>query len=231
MSGACRSSRRAGARSTDPWTQQPQPKCGFVLVGSDGSIASYDYDDYRHAADAEEPGAHQGAGRRRCRRAGAPRSSTCSPASTTARRSPVRSTRRSASSASASSTAPSSRLADEMHRRAGRHERARPRRLRAEDRRRGGSRRARPALPAADAEDLPAADRAGRRRRHLGRASRRLSGDGARRGGHLQPHALQGRGAGATSIFPSAEATGDIDGTLTRDDIEVVDITPHPAER
>jgi predicted dehydrogenase len=31
---------------TDPWTQQPQPKCGFVLVGSHGSISSYDYDDH-----------------------------------------------------------------------------------------------------------------------------------------------------------------------------------------
>ncbi len=31
---------------TDPWTQQPQPKCGFVLVGTDGNISSYDYDDY-----------------------------------------------------------------------------------------------------------------------------------------------------------------------------------------
>jgi glucose-fructose oxidoreductase len=31
---------------TDPWTQQPQPKCGFVLVGTDGSISSYDYDDH-----------------------------------------------------------------------------------------------------------------------------------------------------------------------------------------
>ena len=31
---------------TDPWTQQPQPKCGFVLVGTDGSIASYDYDQF-----------------------------------------------------------------------------------------------------------------------------------------------------------------------------------------
>ena len=31
---------------TDPWTQQTQPKCGFVLVGSDGSISSYDYDDF-----------------------------------------------------------------------------------------------------------------------------------------------------------------------------------------
>jgi glucose-fructose oxidoreductase len=31
---------------TDPWTQQPQPKCGFVLVGTDGSISSYDYDGF-----------------------------------------------------------------------------------------------------------------------------------------------------------------------------------------
>ena len=31
---------------TDPWTLQPQPKCGFVLVGSDGTIASYDYEDH-----------------------------------------------------------------------------------------------------------------------------------------------------------------------------------------
>jgi len=31
---------------TDPWTQQPQPKCGFVLVGGDGTISSYDYDDH-----------------------------------------------------------------------------------------------------------------------------------------------------------------------------------------
>ncbi len=29
---------------TDPWTHQPQPKCGFVLVGSEGTISSYDYD-------------------------------------------------------------------------------------------------------------------------------------------------------------------------------------------
>jgi predicted dehydrogenase len=31
---------------TDPWVTQPQPKCGFVLVGSDGTIASYDYEDH-----------------------------------------------------------------------------------------------------------------------------------------------------------------------------------------
>ncbi len=29
---------------TDPWTHQPQPKCGFVVVGTKGTIASYDYE-------------------------------------------------------------------------------------------------------------------------------------------------------------------------------------------
>ena len=29
---------------TDPWTTQPQPQCGFVIVGSQGTISSYDYD-------------------------------------------------------------------------------------------------------------------------------------------------------------------------------------------
>jgi predicted dehydrogenase len=29
---------------TDPWTHQPQPKCGFVICGSDGTIACYDYE-------------------------------------------------------------------------------------------------------------------------------------------------------------------------------------------
>jgi glucose-fructose oxidoreductase len=29
---------------TDPWTHQPQPRCGFVLVGTHGTISSYDYD-------------------------------------------------------------------------------------------------------------------------------------------------------------------------------------------
>ena len=31
--------------------------------------------------------------------------------------------------------------------------------------------------------------------------------------------------------FPAAQATDDVAGTLTRDDIDVVDLTPHPAER
>ena len=30
---------------TDPWTLQPQPKCGFVIVGSEGTISSYDYEE------------------------------------------------------------------------------------------------------------------------------------------------------------------------------------------
>ncbi len=29
---------------TDPWIAQPQPKCGFVLKGEDGTLASYDYE-------------------------------------------------------------------------------------------------------------------------------------------------------------------------------------------
>jgi predicted dehydrogenase len=29
---------------SDPWTYQPQPKCGFVIVGRDGSISSYDFE-------------------------------------------------------------------------------------------------------------------------------------------------------------------------------------------
>jgi glucose-fructose oxidoreductase len=29
---------------SDPWTQQPQPKCGFVIVGTEGTLSSYDYE-------------------------------------------------------------------------------------------------------------------------------------------------------------------------------------------
>ena len=31
---------------TDPWTHQPNPRCGFVLVGQHGTIASWDYSDH-----------------------------------------------------------------------------------------------------------------------------------------------------------------------------------------
>ncbi len=30
---------------SDPWTHQPQPKCGFVIRGTEGTISSYDYED------------------------------------------------------------------------------------------------------------------------------------------------------------------------------------------
>ena len=43
---------------TDPWTHQPQPKCGFVLVGSDGTIASYDYADHVTVQTRARPEAH-----------------------------------------------------------------------------------------------------------------------------------------------------------------------------
>jgi glucose-fructose oxidoreductase len=29
---------------TDPWTHQPQPKCGFVICGTEGTVSSYDYE-------------------------------------------------------------------------------------------------------------------------------------------------------------------------------------------
>jgi glucose-fructose oxidoreductase len=29
---------------SDPWTQQPQPKCGFVVVGTEGTLSSYDFE-------------------------------------------------------------------------------------------------------------------------------------------------------------------------------------------
>ena len=29
---------------TDPWTHQPQPKCGFVICGTRGTISAYDYE-------------------------------------------------------------------------------------------------------------------------------------------------------------------------------------------
>jgi predicted dehydrogenase len=41
---------------TDPWTHQPQPKCGFVVVGSEGTIASYDYEPTVRVQDRQHPG-------------------------------------------------------------------------------------------------------------------------------------------------------------------------------
>lgn len=30
---------------TDPWVHQPQPKCGFEIVGTEGTLTSYDYEE------------------------------------------------------------------------------------------------------------------------------------------------------------------------------------------
>jgi glucose-fructose oxidoreductase len=40
---------------TDPWTLQPQPKCGFVIVGTDGTISSYDFEPYIGLQTRAEP--------------------------------------------------------------------------------------------------------------------------------------------------------------------------------
>ena len=44
---------------SDPWTLQPQPKCGFVIAGTDGTISSYDYDDYVTVQTRRKPVAHR----------------------------------------------------------------------------------------------------------------------------------------------------------------------------
>ncbi len=40
---------------TDPWTHQPQPKCGFVFVGESGTISAYDYETSIRLQDASHP--------------------------------------------------------------------------------------------------------------------------------------------------------------------------------
>jgi len=44
---------------TDPWTTQPQPKCGFVITGTEGTISSYDYDDYVTVQSRKKPVSHR----------------------------------------------------------------------------------------------------------------------------------------------------------------------------
>ena len=43
---------------TDPWTIQPQPKCGFVFVGTQGTIASWDYGDHLTVQTRDRPEPH-----------------------------------------------------------------------------------------------------------------------------------------------------------------------------
>ena len=40
---------------TDPWTNQPWPRCGFVITGTDGTIASWDYGDVVHLQTRAHP--------------------------------------------------------------------------------------------------------------------------------------------------------------------------------
>lgn len=43
---------------TDPWTHQPQPKCGFVIVGSEGTVSSYDYETTIRVQTRHDPAGH-----------------------------------------------------------------------------------------------------------------------------------------------------------------------------
>lgn len=40
---------------SDPWVHQPQPKCGFVLRGTEGTISSYDYEPTIRVQTRERP--------------------------------------------------------------------------------------------------------------------------------------------------------------------------------
>jgi glucose-fructose oxidoreductase len=44
---------------TDPWTLQPQPKCGFVVVGTGGTISSYDFEPVVRVQTAARPEIHE----------------------------------------------------------------------------------------------------------------------------------------------------------------------------
>ena len=44
---------------TDPWTTQTQPKCGFELIGTDGTISSYDYEKFIRVQTRQQPEAHE----------------------------------------------------------------------------------------------------------------------------------------------------------------------------
>jgi glucose-fructose oxidoreductase len=44
---------------TDPWTTQPQPKCGFVIAGTEGTISNYDYADHVTVQTRRKPVAYR----------------------------------------------------------------------------------------------------------------------------------------------------------------------------
>lgn len=43
---------------TDPWNIQPQPRCGFVIAGTEGTVSSYDYDDFVTVQTRRKPTPH-----------------------------------------------------------------------------------------------------------------------------------------------------------------------------
>lgn len=44
---------------SDPWVLQPQPKCGFVLVGSEGTLSSYDFEPVVRLQTRQKPEIHE----------------------------------------------------------------------------------------------------------------------------------------------------------------------------
>jgi predicted dehydrogenase len=44
---------------TDPWTIQPQPRCGFVIAGTEGTLSSYDYDPFVTVQTRTRPKPHR----------------------------------------------------------------------------------------------------------------------------------------------------------------------------
>jgi glucose-fructose oxidoreductase len=44
---------------TDPWILQPQPRCGFVIAGTEGTISNFDYDDHVTVQTRRRPQPHR----------------------------------------------------------------------------------------------------------------------------------------------------------------------------
>jgi len=44
---------------TDPWTIQPQPRCGFIIAGRNGTVSSYDYDEFVTIQTRKRPQPHR----------------------------------------------------------------------------------------------------------------------------------------------------------------------------
>ncbi len=43
---------------TDPWTLPTQPRCGFIIAGTEGTVSSYDYDDFVTVQTRRRPRPH-----------------------------------------------------------------------------------------------------------------------------------------------------------------------------